>query len=196
MCSTFDNEASPHDLDVRFDLNGAPQIANKSNHRPTDLALVIEAGNRTRLLSWGIPAPWSQDGRSKPIINARAETLTQKPTFRPLLQQRCLVPASAWYEWRTAEGKKLKNRISLPDAPLFAFAGLAEGDHFTLITCQPSPGIAHIHNRMPVVLAPECESAWLDPDQPFASVAQHLVPYTAGRLLSEEEPLQQPDLFA
>jgi putative SOS response-associated peptidase YedK len=196
MCSNFDNDASPHELDVRFDLHGAPQTANKQNHRPTDMALVIEAERKPRLLSWGIPAPWAQNGRSKPIINARAETLAQKPTFRPLLKQRCLVPATAWYEWRAAEGNKLKNRISLPKAKLFAFAGLADGDHFTLITCPPEPSIAHIHNRMPVVLTPQGEAAWLDADQPFLDVARYLVPYTAGPLISEEEPLEQPDLFA
>ncbi|NQU59026.1 MAG: SOS response-associated peptidase [Rhodospirillales bacterium] len=196
MCSNFDNDGNPSELDERFDLRCSSQIPNKQNIRPTDLALIIEAGRSTRLLPWGIPAPWAMDSRGKPIINARAETLEKKQTFRPLLEQRCLVPASTWYEWREAGGKKLKNKISLPESPLFAFAGLTDGNHFTLITCRPSPSIAHIHNRMPVVMAPNDETAWLDADLPFTAVAKLLIPYDAGPLSSEEDKPLQPDLFA
>ena len=147
------------------------------------------------MLSWGIPRPW-QDGKdAQPIINARAETVDQKPTFRPLLNRRCLVPATAWFEWREVDRKKFKNRINLKSEQLFAFAGLASDCHFTIITCEPVASIAHIHNRMPVVLTPDSENAWLDLEIPFEAVVKHLVPFVSCSLgFSEEQPLQS-DFF-
>ena len=131
------------------------------------------------------------------MINARAESLDEKPTFRPLLDKRCLVPASAYFEWRTAEdGKKRKNRIWTEDTPAFAMAGLTDGERFTVVTCAPAADVAHIHDRMPVILDGTDMAAWLSAAT-FDEVRSILVPY-AGKLLSEEEtpPLPaQPDLF-
>jgi putative SOS response-associated peptidase YedK len=123
--------------------------------------------------------------------------LDEKPTFRPLLEKRCVVPASAYFEWRTAEdGKKRKNRIWTESAAAFAMAGLTDGERFTVVTCAPSPDVAHIHDRMPVILGPSTIDTWLS-DAPFADVRGALTPY-AGKLIAEEEtppPPAQPDLF-
>lgn len=194
MCSRFENSGNPRDLAGRFGLPAAPALANRCEFRPTDSALIVESGGLARLAQWGLPAPW--DG--KPLINARAETLSGKPAFQGLLQNRCLVPATAWFEWRKTGTGKHKNRIGLAGGGLFAFAGLTDGAHFTIITCAPAPSIAPIHERMPVVLAPAWERPWLDNRRPFAEAAAALAPFAVAPLAAVEEaatPPPQGDLF-
>ena len=195
MCSSYDSFASAKDLEDRFDLPSLPLIPNKKNTRPTDMALIFDTNRTVRLLPWGIPRPWQDGKNAQPIINARAETVDQKPTFRPLLNRRCLVPATAWFEWREVGDRKRKNRINLKGELLFAFAGLASDSHFTIITCEPVASIAHINNRMPVVLTRDAENAWLDVETPFEAVAKHLVPYVSCSLGFHEEQPVQSDFF-
>ena len=193
MCSRFELETTAGDLAQRFGLEAAPPMPNTKELRPTDLSLVI-APDGPKLLSWGLRMDWD----NKPLINARAETLSEKKTFQPLLESRCLVPATVYFEWRKDGGAKLKNRIGLGNRGLFAFAGLLDGDRFTIITCAPQPGIAHIHNRMPVILEPSAEARWINPEAPFESVSGLLVPYPSEPLSAEEDappPDRQPDLF-
>ena len=193
MCSRFEMAAAAADIARRFGLKTAPPLPNAPELRPTDPALVIQPEG-PRLLGWGLAAAWD----AKPLINARAETLAQKPTFRPLLATRCLVPATAYFEWRKDGRAKLKNRIALGEGGLFAFAGLTDGTRFTIVTCAPSPAIAHIHDRMPVILERRAEAPWIDPDVAFADVAGLLVPHEAEPLKAEEEPPAAPkqtDLF-
>ena len=193
MCSRFEMKAGAGDISQRFSLAAPPPLANAPELRPTDLALVI-APEGTCLLGWGLSVEWD----AKPLINARAETLSRKKTFRPLLESRCLVPVTAYFEWRKDGGARRKNRIGLADGNLFAFAGLTDGERFTIVTCRPSPTIAHIHDRMPVMLAADVEARWLDPGVPFTDVSGLLVPYEAGPLKAVEEtspPDPQPDLF-
>lgn len=182
MCSRFEMAAPAADIARRFSLAAAPPLPNTPELRPTDLALVIQPEG-SRLLGWGLAVPWD----AKPLINARAETLAQKPTFRPLLDTRCLVPATAYFEWRKAGKAKLKNRIALSEGGVFAFAGLTDGERFTIVTCLPAPAIAHIHERMPVILDRRAEAPWIDPGVPFAEVSGFLVPYQAESLKAEEE---------
>lgn len=169
-------------------------MPDKEEIRPTDRVPVVVAGRACRNLCWGIPAEW--DG--KPLINARSETLESKKSFRTILDNRCLIPATAYFEWRRDGKNRFKNRIAPVDGGLFAFAGLFEGDHFTVITCDPLPGIAHIHNRMPVILDRGAEAHWIDPARPFAELRQSLSPFVSGPLVAEEEKprISQPDLFA
>ena len=190
MCSRFEMEAGAGAIAQRFSLAAPPPLANAPELRPTDPALVI-APEGPCLLGWGLSVEWD----AKPLINARAETLSRKKTFRPLLESRCLVPATAYFEWRKDGGARRKNRIGLADGTLFAFAGLSDGERFTIVTCRPSPAIAHIHDRMPVMLAAEAEARWLDPGVSFADVSGLLVPYQAGPLKAEEKT-PPPDLFA
>ena len=190
MCSRFEMNAQPRELARRFDLKSPPPAPNAPEFRPTDQALVIDrahagGGSPTgRLLAWGLAVTWD----SKPLINARAETLTEKRTFRPLLDERCLVPATAWFEWRKVGRAKLKNRIAPNSGGIFAFAGLADGARFTVVTCAAAPGVAHIHHRMPVVLAHTTEAAWMDPSVPFAEVKNLLAPYIGALTAVEDAP--------
>jgi len=168
-------------------------MPNKADLRPTDLSLIITAGKTPRLQSWGLSVDWSK----QPMINARSETLSEKPTFRGLLEQRCIVPASAYFEWRkTEDGKKRKNTIHASDSPIMAMAGLTNGERFTIVTCVPAPGIAHIHNRMPVILPLDSVDVWLSA-APFKDVANTLIPFAGPLTFEEETPPTPPqaDLF-
>ena len=197
MCSRFELSATPEEIAQRFGLSVAGNMPNRGERRPTDPALVITAQG-PHLKNWGLAVDWD----TKPLINARAETLKTKKTFRSLLENRCLVPASAYFEWRKDGAAKRKNRISLADGnqteSLFAFAGLCDGERFTIITCQPAPSIAHIHHRMPVIMDREAEARWIDPNMPFEVVSGTLSPYQSDDLEADEEippPDPQPGLF-
>jgi putative SOS response-associated peptidase YedK len=194
MCSRFERQGKPKKTAERFDLEDPPEAPEQAEIRPTDPALVIREPGRAVFLTWGLPASWE----SKPLINARSETLTERKTFRPLLANRCLVPATAYFEWRGVGRQRFKNRIAFADDAPFAFAGLYTENAFTIITCAPAPAIAHIHNRMPVILARAAETAWLDPDRPFETLARYLIPYEERPLNADEQtpPGSQRDLFA
>lgn len=193
MCSRYELNATAREVAGRFALTVPPPLPNRAEVRPTDPALVVLPGHDGRLLRWGLAVDWDK----RPLINARAETLATRPVFRRLLSSRVAIPATLWFEWRKQpDGRKAKVAIHRPDNGLLAFAGLMEGDRFILVTCEPCPALAAIHDRMPAVLAPEVEAAWLDPALPFARVAEVLRPY-AGDLATEEgEPPRQPTLFA
>jgi len=197
MCSRYELNARARELIDRFALFGAaPALPNKAELRPTNQAPVIVAdagGPAARLLAWGVPAPW--DG--KPLINARGESLTEKKTFRPLLGNRCLVPATGYFEWRKEGKLRHRNRIVPDESDLFAFAGLYDDeDHFTIVTCAPTAEIAHVHGRMPVILAPDAEDAWLDRERPYEDLAPLLVPYVVSPMSAIEDAPTQSDLFA
>ncbi|CAA7626671.1 conserved hypothetical protein [Candidatus Terasakiella magnetica] len=192
MCSRFELISGACDFPVRFGLAVPPSLPARSEIRPTDAALVIgPAGGR--LLRWGLGVDWD----AKPLINARAETLAERPTFRRLLGQRVLVPANAWWEWRSDGRRRIKTRLSLATGEVFTLAGLVEGERFILVTCAASSAAAAIHDRMPALLTPEAEEAWLDPTQPFAVVAAWLRPHSGPFTIEavDAPPPAQPDLF-
>jgi len=191
MCSRFEIDIPWDDIVRCFGIDDPPPGLTHGDIRPTDTALVISAEGDARTARWGLPASWDD----KPLINARAETLAEKNTFRPLLESRCLVPASAYFEWRKAGNNRLKNRISLKDGGPMAFAGLLSGEYFTIITCSPNPSIAHIHNRMPVILGRGAQHEWCDAANPFSAVSQCLRPFSDAPLLASEDIPPQSDLF-
>ncbi len=129
------------------------------------------------MMQWGlIPHREKSTGTVRPLINARAETLTEKLSFRHLIaNKRCLVPASGYFEWKTEGHRKMPFYFSLPKSPLFAFAGLYDEWHdpdgkkiatYTIITTEPNAISAPIHNRMPVILSRENEVRWLSGEAP------------------------------
>ena len=151
------------------------------------------APDQVQLVSWGLVPGWSRDPAAGPKpINARAETLAEKPSFRQLLaRRRCLVLADSFYEWQATARGKVPHRILLTDEQPFAFAGLwdewldrATGElhpTFTIVTTEPNALMAKLHNRMPVILpGPDAERAWLADDLSPAAHQQLLVPYDAA----------------
>ena len=161
----------------RFNItNRLDGLVARYNIAPSQLVPVIisQSPNRVVLMRWGLIPHWAKDEKSSyKMINARIETLTTRPSYRGLLaRNRCLVPASGYYEWK-ADGK-IKTPYYIHPAPgsLVAFAGLydtwkdttgEEIQTFTIVTRDADDHMARLHNRMPVVLAREDEQAWLAP---------------------------------
>ncbi|MGI4833028.1 MAG: SOS response-associated peptidase [Janthinobacterium lividum] len=195
MCGRYTVIAPAPRLAQRFGAAEPASPAPNYNAAPSQVLPIITnaAPQQIQLVSWGLVPSWSRDPAQGPKpINARAETLGEKPSFRALLaRRRCLVLADSFYEWQDATGKgKTPHRILLQNEEPFAFAGLwdewvdrASGEvhpTFTIITTEPNALMASIHNRMPVILpGPEAERAWLADDLGPAAHQQLLLPYDA-----------------
>ena len=197
MCSRFELKATPKEIAKRFNLSMYPSIPNTGEYRPTDKILVITSQG-PKIMSWGLKVNWSP----KPLFNARFETLRSKKTFSSLVEARCLIPASAYFEWRKDSQNKFKNRITLCNidtfTSMFAFAGLYDGERFTIITCPPAKSISHIHNRMPVIINKEREDLWIKLGGSFEKASNVLAPYQTDKLIAEEYLVinsPQKDLF-
>lgn len=128
-----------------------------------------------RLMRWGLVPGWAENEQiGFRMINARSETVTEKAAFKaPFARQRCIVPASGYYEWKVDAGLKVPHHIQRADNRLMHLAGLwdrwqsPEGDEvlsFTILTCPPNRTMADIHDRMPVILDMDAVYAWLNPD--------------------------------
>jgi len=200
MCSRFEINLTPRDIFKRLGLIGDPEafqtIVPRIEVRPTDSIIAIMPSGPVAM-RWG----WEVSFSPRPMINARSETLTEKPTFRDYLQNRCLIPATAYFEWRTPEGetKKRRNRIYAKNEPTLLFAGLFnEQDSATIVTSAPLESIAYIHNRMPVALTPERAARWMS-DAPFSDISDILMPNPTINFAATEDvppPPKQGDLFA
>lgn len=192
MCSRFGLTSPPRRLIDRFGLTVPPPLPNAGVIRPTDMALVVLPGRAAALRPWGLLVDWSP----RPVINARRETLEGKPTFRPLLERRVIVPADTYTEWRSVGAAKVPHHVGRADGETMALAGLVDGEgRFVLLTCEPAADVAFIHDRMPVIL-PDAgtEAAWLDPGLSFGEMPAPLGPYPHPLRVEEEKP-RQGDLF-
>lgn len=181
MCGRFTlTNPSPRRLASRFDLDGTFEIDERPrfNIAPTDPVIAVRrsetARNQAGRLRWGlVPGHWALASGQRPLINARAETVATQAAFRESFEQRrCLIPADGFYEWRNDPEGKRPIWFSPPERELFAFAGIwseleRRGEEpltsCALITCMPNETVRPIHDRMPVVLDRDAESAWLDP---------------------------------
>jgi putative SOS response-associated peptidase YedK len=174
MCGRFSLTANEAELNLRFELAGgdAPYVP-RYNGAPTQMMAVITGENPHKLsyLRWGLIPPWAKDiSIGNKMINARAETITEKTSFRtPLFSKRCLVPADGFYEWQQNDGKQ-PFRIFIKDNPIFTMAGLWERwnspqgqiiESFSIITTEANSFMKPIHNRMPVILKQADEKTWL-----------------------------------
>lgn len=120
---------------------------------------------------WGLVPAWMKDP-SKAQINARAETVWEKPMFRDAVRKgRCLVPASGWYEWQQGERGKQPHALAPMEDTVLLFAGIEENGTFAILTRDASPALAHIYPRMPCVLSAEAAAAWLGADDEAAAAA-------------------------
>ncbi|MBT7697647.1 MAG: SOS response-associated peptidase [Desulfobacterales bacterium] len=138
------------------------------------LAVINHNGNRLGKLSWGFIPSWAKNIENAPKhINARMETINEKPTFKTAFRnKRCLIPADGYYEWEKTEKGKQPWYITLPSGKLLFFAGLwqkwgnGESALFscTIITASASESVSDIHHRMPVILSPDKAGSWLYPD--------------------------------
>lgn len=201
MCGRFSLNAAEAELRRLFGYDGpALNLAPRYNIAPTQTTPVVaigrEGGRALVMMRWGLIPSWSDDmAIGAKLINARAETVAEKPAFRDAFRRRrCLVPADGFYEWQAVGGdRKQPYRIHRPDGGPFAFAGLweqwqgAEGRvlSFTIVTTEANARLRPIHPRMPVILAPEDHAGWLDAAAPAEAAGGLLRPCPDDGLVAE-----------
>lgn len=185
MCGRYSLTTAPEALRRLFDFTGpAPNLRPRYNVAPTQTMPVVRmkkagAGRELVMMRWGLIPHWAKEAAfGYRTINARAETVARRPAFRSAFKRRrCLVPADGFYEWRELDRKKQPYRIGLKGGEPFAFAGLwerwtaaedgkgfSEGDEvesYTIVVTQANEKLRPIHDRMPVILAPEDYEVWL-----------------------------------
>lgn len=199
MCGRYTIFTDPGHLAERFQAElPADGLQARYNAAPTQsLPVILNTDDPRRIerLRWGLVPSWSQDPAiGSRMINARGETVAEKPAFRAALRKRrCLVLADGFYEWRKNPiGPKTPLRFTLADGAPFAFAGLWEMWNapdgsvlrtFTIITGQPNELVAPVHDRMPAILLPEHEAIWLDNAAEPAIWQDILRPYPSERMV-------------
>lgn len=175
MCGRFVIELSAELLAEVFGLATVPEIRPSYNVAPTQIVPVVrEVSDHRSLvqLKWGLVPPWAKDpGIGSQMINARSETVAQKPSFRHAIKyHRCIVPVSGWYEWQHVERAKIPYYFHLKDGRPLGLAGIWEEwrapdgtllDTFSILTTAANEIVAPVHDRMPVVVPPDAYSIWL-----------------------------------
>ena len=196
MCGRYSQGVDVSKLMDRFKVvvhNNLLTLPKKYNIAPSQNAPVIIRQNQEdylELFRWGLIPSWAKDPSiGNKMINARAESVAEKPSFRkPFKRTRCLVPADSFYEWKLDENGRTKTpmRVVLKSREPFAFAGLwdiwkdPEGKEvrsFTIITTNANKALKSIHDRMPVILKQDDEEAWLDQNEEMSKLIQMLNPY-------------------
>jgi putative SOS response-associated peptidase YedK len=200
MCGRFSLTVDPAVLQDAFPEFVFPaQYAPRYNIAPTQpiLALPNDGTGKADFFIWGLIPSWAKDPSiGSHMINARAETLAEKPAFRAAYKyHRCLIFANGFYEWQARPGTKIKvpHFIHLKSGALFAFAGLWE--HWqspdgpevrsaTIVTTEPNELMSSIHNRMPVILPAASQTQWLDPAprSDTSGLQKLLIPYPAAEM--------------
>ncbi len=205
MCGRFSQFKEFREIRLRFDPDELGTDWNESlflqpryNIAPSQMVPVIvrEGSKQLRLKSWGLVPSWAKDRTiGEKMINARSETLPEKPSFKRLLfTRRCIVPATGFYEWAKEGRRKVPMCFRMKDGGLFGFAGLwdrwksqagpgRDFESFTIITTAPNELLAAVHPRMPVILKRDDEERWLDPDlKDGAALLSMLRPYPADEM--------------
>jgi putative SOS response-associated peptidase YedK len=203
MCGRYALTSPPEVIAERFGLAWVPDVPPHYNIAPGQTIPVVrdaEQGRELVVLKWGLIPPWAKDASiGTRLINARGETLGDKPAFRNAYRRRhCLIPADAFYEWKAIAGRKQPYCIRMRDQTPFGMAGLWEHwvapdgqavESCTIVTAAATALIAELHDRMPLIVAPADYDAWLAAGQkeaalPRAVAAEELVYYPVSPLVS------------
>jgi putative SOS response-associated peptidase YedK len=193
MCGRFSLATDQSILQEQFNLIFNEEIKYRYNIAPSQNIFVVGSNGRDRVgtsMRWGLVPPWSKDTKiGYKMINARAETLDEKVSFKqPFLQKRCIILCDGFYEWKKQGKEKQPFRFIMKDRRPFAFAGLWErwdkGEKplytCTIITTTPNELTKDVHDRMPVILPPETYNQWLDREFNDTEVLKSLlIPYKA-----------------
>jgi putative SOS response-associated peptidase YedK len=177
MCGRFTLATPGQTIAEAFELQAAPALKPRYNISPTQPVAAIRAAGAGRelvMLHWGLIPSWSKDAAiGARMINARGETVAEKPSFRtPFRSRRCLILADGFYEWKRDGERKQPYHVCMADRRQFAFAGLWDRwappdgepvESCTIVTTAPNELMAPIHDRMPVILPAAAHARWLDP---------------------------------
>ncbi len=207
MCGRFQLSVTGKQISERYNVEVYDELYNPSyNCAPNQYLPVITNKNPGKLsfFRWGLVPHWSKDDKSgTKMINARGETLTEKPSFKTAFEKRrCLIPANGFYEWKK-EKKKIPYRFYLKNEEIFSIAGLWEYwkngkgeilETFTIITVNPNELVKPVHNRMPLILNRESEKIWLS-EKDINVLKKLIKPYAADEMLGYRisDKINSPD---
>jgi putative SOS response-associated peptidase YedK len=223
MCGRYAITTAPEAIRQLFRYLEQPNFPPRYNVAPTQAVPIVrmtEGKRQFSLVRWGLIPAWVKDPRAfSLVINARGESVLDKPAFRNAMKRRrCLFPADGFYEWKREGEKKQPYFVRLKSGQPMAFAGLWESwmgpngeemETAAIVTTTASRSISHIHDRMPVILAPEAFDFWLDPNVDGEMAASVIAPArdalieayqvssavnrTANDTPSLIEPLREPE---
>jgi len=202
MCGRYFQETPPERLSRYFDMAIRENFPARYNIAPTQPVGIVRAapradgaGREYALARWGFVPSWAKEVAGKPLINARSETVAEKPTFRAAFKRRrCLVPADGFYEWASVNGKKTPHAVRPAAGGPIAFAGIwetwagpdgSELDSCAILTAAAGSDIEALHAREPVVIAPADFGAWL-------TIPEHAADEALGLLRSSEPGFWRP----
>ena len=187
VCGRYSLDARPEEIVEAFDLLDRVAFERRYNVAPTQIVPIVRLDRDTQtrrldLIRWGLTPSWWNGPR--PLINARSESVATRPAFRRAFEsQRCLVPATGFYEWQTLAGAKQPFHIHPLEGRLMVFAGIwdlsrdADGnmvESFAILTTAPNKVLEPLHDRMPVILAAPAFETWLDPAPASLDALQEL----------------------
>jgi putative SOS response-associated peptidase YedK len=206
MCGRFALATPEHVLAELFRLLKLPPLAPRYNIAPTQPVAVVRGtpaggGREMAFCRWGLVPAWAKDPAvGARMVNARAEGVAEKPSFRgPMRSKRCLIPADGFYEWARAGRRKQPHFIRMRDGGPFAFAGLWEAwpapdgssmETCAILTTTPNERVAPIHDRMPVILDRADHDRWLSRNALVSELLTLLRPCPAGAMTSHPVGLQ------
>ena len=184
MCGRF-SLRQPENLSNAYNIPVDPLPPPRYNIAPSQpVGVIVEikpSARQYRLMQWGLIPSWAKDPTiGNRLINARAETAKEKPSFRAAFKRRrCLIPADSFYEWKREDAKKQPYQFQYPGQPLFTFAGLWENwndiETCTILTTKAKTNIKPYHHRMPVILDAKLHAQWLDPSQNDPTILEKLI---------------------
>lgn len=203
MCGRYSQRQPAEVIAKAFEVDNVPALEPRYNVAPTQsvptvLQPSVSKNRQFKMMHWGLIPKWAKDSKiGSKLINARAETVAEKPAFKSAFRKRrCLVLADGFYEWQQQENKKQKQPyyFFLKDGQPFAFAGLWEQwedasgeviDSCTLLTTDANELMRPVHNRMPVILNPKDYERWLDSELKEPEQLQPLLrPYSTQEMLT------------
>jgi putative SOS response-associated peptidase YedK len=194
MCGRF-SLVGPGNLHYRFATqNELPELPPRANIAPSQQVVIVTNQRELQLVRWGLLPHWAKDARfAGKTINARAESVATKPSYRgPFRYRRCLIPATGFYEWLSRPEGKVPYHFGLKSGEIFGMAALyerwsdGEGHEVrscTIVTTEANELVAPVHHRMPVIIPPEDEAMWLDPEVTDPECVRPLLrPYLAREM--------------
>jgi putative SOS response-associated peptidase YedK len=198
MCGRYAQRTDPKKLAKEFKVAEAPAVEPRYNIAPTQEVLAVNEtgdGREMRFFRWGLVPSWAKDtSMGARLINARCETVAEKPAFRQAFKQRrCIIPADGFYEWQRTAGRKQPFFFRMRDERPFSFAGLwerweGEGGEVinscAILTTEANEVLRPVHDRMPVILHPDDYELWLGADaRELELVKEVLRPYPAEEMI-------------
>lgn len=198
MCGRFALRTPPNRLAQEFHVAEVPEMEARYNIAPSQDVLAVRGaagGREAKLLRWGLIPSWAKDASlGAKLINARSETVEEKPAFREAFKhRRCIIPADGFYDWKRVGNRKQPYFFRLRDERLLGFAGIWEKwrddretiESCTILTTAANEAVSPMHERMPVILRPEDYDLWLDEDVRKRDLVKELLePYPAPEMIA------------